>query len=91
MRLNDHAALFHAFKHSKAAHCVFPFYTGILDALTIADALPIALTAAWNLSGTSFARCCCFIIHLCSSSIQATIRATCIHQHPDWFAVWQNG
>jgi deoxyribodipyrimidine photo-lyase len=34
LRLNDHAALFHALKHSKVVHCVFVFDTDILDALT---------------------------------------------------------
>ncbi len=33
LRLHDHAALFHALKHSAAVHCVFVFDTDILDRL----------------------------------------------------------
>lgn len=33
LRINDHAALFHALKSSKAVHCVFVFDTDLLDAL----------------------------------------------------------
>ena len=34
LRLNDHAALFHALKASRSVHCVFVFDTDILDKLT---------------------------------------------------------
>ncbi|MDO8351807.1 MAG: deoxyribodipyrimidine photo-lyase [Gallionella sp.] len=34
LRLDDHAALYHALKNSRAVHCVFVFDSGILDALT---------------------------------------------------------
>ena len=34
LRLNDHAALFHALKASQSVHCVFVFDTDILDQLT---------------------------------------------------------
>ena len=33
LRLQDHAALYHALKHSKSVHCVFVFDTDILDRL----------------------------------------------------------
>ncbi|HCI54188.1 MAG TPA: deoxyribodipyrimidine photolyase [Gallionella sp.] len=34
LRLDDHAALYHALKNSRAVHCVFVFDSGILDALS---------------------------------------------------------